>query len=178
MADPAAAQVAVAPKAVGFSDLMGLDRTPPPSLIGSTSRQRSVEFTTYRVQARLLADKIEDDPRTGDRDFHIVIGDPARPPVAAVAEIDTRLGSTMVAEIPDPACSSGSRQLGQITAARRAYVTAHGQPGTRARLVPGQPIVMITGVGFFDDCTGGHHPIGHAPHCFELHPVLGMTPVR
>jgi hypothetical protein len=159
--DPAATRVASAPTDVTFAKLMELDQTAPSSasLTTSTPRIAPVELTVYRVTARLISMKQE-----ADLDFHVVIADPSNSSV------------TMVAEIPDPACASQSVTLTQIRAVRNAFVAAYGRPGKSAQRVPGRPVVTVTGVGFFDECTAAHKPTGAAPHCLELHPVLSIVP--
>lgn len=64
--------------------------------------------------------------------------------------------------------------------------TTGGAPGVHKPLrgnpsnfreVPGRPIAFVTGVGFWDLCTGAHKPRGAAPNCIELHPVLDIDPI-
>src|SRR4029453_17368452 len=53
-------------------------------------RGQGVERTTFRVRAKLVAMKLED-----DSDIHLVIADP------------TRTGATMIAELPNAPCTAG-----------------------------------------------------------------------
>lgn len=117
------------------------------------ARNRGVETTTYRLRARLMDAKLED-----DSDVHLVISDPAH------------VARTMIVEFPDSGCvlrASKSARL-KMRAARRALVTACGTIGPSSfRHLAGT--ATITGVGFFDFKHGQR---GVAPNAIELHPVL------
>jgi hypothetical protein len=97
-----------------------------------------------------------------DRDFHVVIADP-------------NTGKTMIAEIPDPGCSTvqESGHANQISAVRSSFIACFGQPPAAGAMkqLNGTTIVSATGVGFFDFV---HTPpqTGVAPNAFELHPLL------
>jgi hypothetical protein len=67
-----------------------LRRLHPPPLYGP--RLRGVETSTYRVRARLVVMKLED-----DGDIHLVLADPST-------------GRTMIAESPAPGCTPSDSQ--------------------------------------------------------------------
>jgi hypothetical protein len=99
------------------------------------------EFNAYRVRARLVAVR-----REQDEDLHLIIADIEHP--------QTR----MIAEIPAPACTTGT---GREEEYRRARAVARAAPlGSEIELV---------GVGFFDFI---HDQSGRAKNEIELHPVL------
>ena len=109
-----------------------------------------IETQTYKVRARLISYKLEQ-----DGDFHIVIADVEDP------------GKTMIAEIPSPDCAG-------------ACASAHVEEFRRARAVimeisnqASSVSVVVTGVGFFDFL---HGQTGAAPNGIELHPVLKIEP--
>lgn len=81
----------------------------------------------------------------GDRDWHVVLRDP----------VDN---STMIAEIPDPVCTTDPVLAARFQAARDAL-----------RRVPKRGRATFTGVGFWDYI---HNQRGRARNGFELHPVL------
>ncbi len=95
-------------------------------------------------------------------DFHVVIADP------------TSSGRTMVAEVVDPACSVArdSLRLSALKATRQKFVGLYWEPHRGSfKPVPAQPVVILVGVGFFDQCGAQHEPRGASPQCIELHPV-------
>ena len=101
--------------------------------------------------------------KEGDRDFHLVIADPA----------DKK--KTIIAEVVDPECRRvcQSKKLEQLKAVQTRFIKQFGQPEDSFRhLDPPAPIV-ITGVGFFDF---RHGQTGVAPNAIELHPVLSVEP--
>jgi hypothetical protein len=124
---------------------------PRPEVLSATGRADPVELTVYRVEARVLRRVTE-----VDRDYHMTVADPR----------DTT--KTMIAEIPDPACA-GACASG--FAAR--YAAARRKLFDRMNAAPGDahPLVVITGVGFFDYL---HFQSGAAPNGIELHPVLDV----
>ncbi len=131
----------------------------PAGLAGNTPRQDPVEFTVYRVRALLVEYREE-----SDKDFHVVIAEPNDP------------SQTMIAEFPDPACpGASSSKLGPalLRTVRQSFTGLFGQPPTKGgfRSVPGRPVVLVTGVGFFDKLHGQR---GVAPNGIELHPVLDV----
>src|SRR6266511_5882560 len=125
-----------------------------------------VEFTTFRVDARLVGWKISPD----DQDIHFVIRD-----------LDTN--HTLIAEFPADACvptadpatgQKGTRKIDRVhMSAARAAVTkgcsAVKLSSTWRKL---RGTIRLVGVGFFDKDHGQKLP---APNRIELHPVLGAT---
>jgi len=109
-----------------------------------------IETQTYKVRARLISYKLEQ-----DGDFHIVIADVEDP------------GKTMIAEIPSPDCA-GACASGRTEEFRKARAVLTALPEEVARV-----IVVVTGVGFFDFL---HGQTGAAPNGIELHPVLKVEP--
>lgn len=122
-----------------------------------THRYPPTEDTKYAVSAILVGFKQE-----ADRDFHVVISDPSS-------------GNTMIAEIPDPQCSTvkASGHADQIAAVRQSFVACFGPPLASGKFenFPQRMLVQITGVAFFDVL---HGQTGVAPNGIELHPVLAI----
>ena len=116
-----------------------LSPSPPDQRIGP------IETQTYKVRARLITYKLEE-----DGDFHIVIADVEDP------------SKTMIAEIPSPDCA-GACASGHAEEFRKARAVIMGLSDQ----VPS--VVVVTGVGFFDFL---HGQTGAAPNGIELHPVL------
>jgi hypothetical protein len=131
---------------------------PPAASLPSTKRVPDVETTVWVVTATLRNYKIEDNPQTGDSDYHLVLADDA--------------GRTMIAEIPSPACvGSGSPFAGAIAHARSQF-DARFAPVSGSFLPQDIAVkVQVTGVGFFDFKHGQR---GLAPNGIELHPVLDI----
>jgi len=124
-----------------------LDAFAPPQAPGA--RVRPVEFTVFRVSATLTAYKLE-----RDSDYHLVLAEG---------------GSTMIAEIPSPACVTGGPFRPGIASARAAFdARLHAVP----RFQRIDAAVTVTGVGFFDSV---HGQLGVAPNGIELHPVLDIV---
>src|SRR5256884_7061537 len=149
-------------KTLSDADRDKVDFTPKEATVGwlvsqehpaqSPADQRigPIETQTYKVRARLISYKLEQ-----DGDFHIVIADVEDP------------GKTMIAEIPSPDCAG-------------ACASAHVEEFRRARAVimeisnqASSVTVVVTGVGFFDFL---HGQTGAAPNGIELHPVLKIEP--
>lgn len=126
-----------------------------PHIGRDTPRIEGVETTTYRMRARLLEFKFED-----DRDIHLVVGVPSSPK------------KTMIVEFPDPTCpgAKDSPKRARMASARSALITSCGRPPSASsdfRRLKGT--ARVTGVGFFDLI---HGQTGVAPNGIELHPVL------
>ncbi len=121
-----------------------------------TTRYAPVETTSYTVRAILQGWKIE-----ADHDFHLVLADPNNPSV------------TMIAEIPDPACSGACDGgfASDFGAARAKLTNCFGQAPTSFTSLPTGLVVNLTGVGFFDVI---HGQIGVAPNGIEIHPVINI----
>jgi len=159
LSDPDASGVNYTPVPKVISELHQL---PPPSeLKTSTPRLIPFEFGVYRLRARLKEYK-----READHDFHVVIAD------------INNSSRTMVAEVVDPACPGArdSVRASAFRAVRQKFIGRFGEPTGSFKLVPGQPVAILIGVGFFDQCGAGHKPRGAAPNCVELHPVLDLEP--
>jgi hypothetical protein len=127
-----------------------------PSPIPQDTRVGPAETRLWQLSATLTAFKIEDDPKTGDWDYHLVIMDPA--------------GITMIAEIPFPSCvGAGSPFTGGITDARKSFDGKFTPSGSFQEIsVP----VTITGVGMFDFAHGQR---GRSDNGIEIHPVLSIS---
>jgi len=153
LTDPGARLVNFRPRPTTVSTLRRLRPT------GTYARGKGVERRTYRVRARLVESRLED-----DQDFHLVI-------------VDLRYPSrTMIVEFPDPACTRHAvqkRRL-QMQSARSRFINACGFPSSSSfdRL---RGTASIIGVGFFDFI---HGQAGVAPNGIELHPVLSFTKAR
>jgi hypothetical protein len=134
-----------------------------PRKLPRSARIAPTETQQFTVQAVLIGWKEESGPK-GDRDFHLVLADPADH------------GKTMIAEIPSPTCASAcaSAKVAAFGAARQALIKELGPaPATMSVTLLNPPRkVEVTGVGFFDF---DHKQDGLAPNCIELHPVLQIT---
>lgn len=158
LSDPKASQVNFSPVAKTIPLLYRLQ--PPANLRTSTPRTAPTEMQVYRVRARL-----KEYTREADHDFHVVIADRSNP------------DKTMVAEVVDPTCSGArdSPRVNALRAVRQKFIASYGEPSRGSfRPVPGQPLVILVGVGFFDQCGVQHTPRGAAPQCIELHPVVDV----
>lgn len=118
-------------------------------------RQGPVETTTYRVRARLVSAKSED-----DGDIHLVI--------ASLTHRDR----TMIVEFPSAECISRASAAARrkMRAAHDAFDRLVGGASGSFRSLSG--IATIDGVGFFDFI---HGQTGVAPNGIELHPVTRFT---
>lgn len=148
LTDPAAAQVRLTPRPTTVDALRALR---VPRVSAATPRIPGIETTTYRVRARLVELKSED-----DGDVHLVIASP-------------RTGGTMIVEFPSPACTRGGRDRAAMTRARAALSHACGAAESRFTRLRG--LATVTGVGFVDV---KHGQAGVAPNGIELHPVLAF----
>ena len=151
LADPAGRALSLSPKA---TTIRALRRKQAPAYLG-LRRGRGVERTTFRVPAKLVEMKLED-----DSDIHLVIADPSR------------TGATMIAELPAQSCTAGAtpRARTKMNRARTALIAACGAPSRSSRKLSGT--ATISGVGFFDQI---HGQTGVAPNGIELHPVVGFS---
>jgi hypothetical protein len=134
-----------------------LGKKPAPHVGSSTPRIKGVETTTWRVKARLVEMKLED-----DRDIHLVIAVPSAP------------AKTMIVEFPDTTCNgaASSPKKGAMGRARSSIIAACGQPSSN-HFTDLSGRATVTGVGFFDI---PHGQTGIAPNAIELHPVLKFSP--
>src|SRR5436190_763818 len=76
-----------------------------------------VELTTYRVKARLIEVKLED-----DQDIHLVIAEVKRPAL------------TMIVEFPASACTRGAarKRRHQMAKARATFIRRCGRPSSNS----------------------------------------------
>ena len=152
LSDAYAAEVSLRPLWTSVGALVALPR---PSG-RKRRRQRPYEYRTYGVRATLVGFRQET-----DGDIHVVLR-------------DAPSGETMIAEIPDPACTLAPARL--QTAWRRLRTMLqqrYGFAGSSYTAVE-QPVV-IYGVAFFDSF---HHQRGIARNGIELHPVLALKFLR
>ena len=115
-----------------------------------------METTNYRVAAKLIEMKLED-----DHDIHLVISVPGSP------------AKTMIVEFPDTTCNgaSSSPKKAKMASARSSIIAACGQPSS-SHFTHLNGTATVTGVGFFDI---PHGQTGVAPNAIELHPVLKFS---
>jgi hypothetical protein len=121
-----------------------------PSTIPSNSRVAPRETTQYQLSGTLTKYKKET-----DKDYHLVIQDGA--------------GRTMIIEIPDPNCVSGSAFASGISHARSQFDARFTATSTMKTT---STAVTIKGIGFWDYL---HGQTGVAPNGIEVHPVLNIT---
>ena len=125
---------------------------------GAGPRVSPFETTTYRVSARLVSAKVED-----DSDIHLVIADPAT-------------GGTMIAEIPKASCARKAPAWARAAWTKaRATLATCGALRTSWTYYPPRASATLTGVGFKDKMHGQR---GVAPNGVELHPVSSITALR
>ncbi len=115
-------------------------------------RKAPVETTTYRVRARLVSAKSED-----DGDVHLVI-----------ASL-THVNRTMIVEFPSASCMSRASATAKrkMRAAHTSFDRHCGSTSGSFHALRGT--ATIDGVGFFDFI---HGQTGVAPNGIELHPVI------
>lgn len=160
-ADPLAGKVNLTPTVTTITALRAAPAPfpPPTSKYPPNYRRFPAEQRTVMVTATLIAYDIEQ-----DNDLHLVLADSQ--------------ASTIIAEIPNPACVKSGPFKAAITATRKAFVarTHYNPPAPK----PGQyspPFVTtaipvtVTGVVFYDFVHGQN---GVAPNGVELHPVLSI----
>jgi hypothetical protein len=149
MTDPAANQVNLTPQESSIADLVSI--APP---VSPTDRVGPTETSTFRISGTLIFTAKE-----ADGDYHLGLEDSN--------------GNTMIAEIPDPKCASGSIVLNQIAEARKQFEAKLGVPGVypAPALKPNIPVTVV-GIGFWDRL---HKQTAVAPSGIELHPVIGIT---
>jgi hypothetical protein len=120
------------------------------------NRANTAEKTVFDVTATLREFKWENDPDSGDSDYHLVIKDAS--------------GRTFIAEIPNPVCVGNASPFHDaIHDARAAFDAKFTATGS---FTPANVPVKLTGVGYFDF---DHGQRGAAPNQFEMHPVLAIS---
>lgn len=120
---------------------------PRPDSPLAVDRRHETERRTFRVRAILRHRDVSRD----DSDLRIILADPAAP------------ATTIIAEIPHPACAIGSERADGFAEARRVAES----------LAIGDEI-EVEGVAFWDRAHGQNWM---APNAIELHPVLRVTPL-
>jgi hypothetical protein len=133
----------------------GFRTRPRPSITFGTSTPRygAVEHHTWKLKARPIQAKLED-----DSDIHLVISVPGSP------------AKTMIVEFPKPLCVTSPFKRDKIASARQKFVNNCGRVSSSSWLkLAGS--VTIVGVGFWDE---RHGQTGIAPNGIELHPVLNF----
>ena len=140
--DTAATSIAVStPQTTTIAALRALAA---PASLPTSARIAPTETTAFRlVNVTLNIIKSE-----SDSDYHLVLADAA--------------GNTMIAEVPSPACVTGSPWSALVAKAR---AVADANKGMRPLTV------TLQGVGFFDFI---HGQTGVASNGIEIHPVLGL----
>ncbi|MCU1680565.1 MAG: hypothetical protein JWQ81_1304 [Amycolatopsis sp.] len=123
---------------------------PKPANLPSANRISPTEDTVFQIHSTLTEYKLEN-----DSDYHLVL--------------DDGNGTTMIVEIPDPACTGASSPLLSSIQKARAEFNAKYTVTTSFKTtnVP----VTVTGVGFFDFL---HGQTGVAPNGIELHAILDV----
>lgn len=127
------------------AELTELER--PNGPLHNDKRAAPTERQSFLLRARLVRVIAED-----DRDIHLVLRD---------LEIDSL---TIVAELPDPGCTTNVALANQFSTARLAL-----------RGVPRNAVIEIVGVGFFDYL---HGQSGMARNGIEIHPVVALRMVK
>lgn len=151
LTDPEARLINFHPRATTVSALRRLAPT------GLSSRGPGVERRTYRIRARLVEAKVEE-----DEDYHLVVADLRHP------------SQTMIVEFPSGNCTRHSLHRQQMLSARASFVRFCGSPSSSS-FTHLRGTATITGVGFFDFL---HRQTGVAPNGIELHPILGFVRAR
>lgn len=159
LSDPGAKSIDWNPRHTSISQLVEL---PAPAFIGD--ERSDDEKRAYSIEGVLLGWKTES-LEHGDRDFHLVLADPAD------------LSRTLIAEIPSSECQGacGSGHAAQFLAAREALAVQLGEPQAHFHRLRPAWVVRVEGVPFFDVY---HNQIGVAENCIELHPVVKVEFVR
>jgi len=157
--DNDAGRINFTPRSTTISELVAL---PAPSQLGP--ERSAAEKQVYSVEAVLLGWKVEGGAH-GDRDFHLVLGDP------------NDLSRTMIAEVPSPECEGAcsSSQAQRYMEVRRVLEARLEEPQAHFRRFMPAWVVRVEGAGFFDVF---HGQIGVAENCMELHPLLKVEFVR
>lgn len=114
------------------------------------ARINGVETTTWVLSnVALLGWK-----READQDYHVVVGDGR---------------STMIVEIPDPACVGSNSVVADAIASSRSAFEVHFAGGVGSRGTA--ETISVAGVGFFDH---PHNQTGAAINQIEIHPVTAI----
>jgi hypothetical protein len=129
-----------------------------------SDERADAEKQVYTVEAVLLGWKQETSEH-GDRDFHLVLGDP------------NDVTRTMIGEVPSAECQGAcsSLQAQHFGEVRQILTAQLSEPEAHFRRFPHAWVVRVEGVGFFDIF---HQQIGVAENCMELHPLLKVEFIR
>jgi hypothetical protein len=131
LSDPARTQVNFNPITAHVSSFR-LRARPGVTFGTSTPRYGAVEHRTWRLKARPIQAKLED-----DQDIHLVISVPTAP------------AKTMIVEFPRKVCVASAFKRNKIAAARQQFLRNCGPVSSSSwRRLAGS--VTITGVGFWD----------------------------
>ena len=149
--DSAVGQVNLTPQNTTIVNLRGIA---VPAGFGPNSPRYtyagSPEIQNFRLtNVTLTQYKLEN-----DSDYHLILVDGA--------------GNSMIAEIADPVCLTGSAWTSQVTASRNAFDARYA---VTTSFQTANDTVTVTGVGFFDVL---HGQTGVAPNGIELHSVLSI----
>jgi hypothetical protein len=130
-----------------------LRNKPNVNLTTSTPRIPGVEMHNWKLKARPIQAKLED-----DHDIHLVISVPGN------------RKKTMIVEFPKKRCVASHFKRHKITQARNKFLNNCGSVSASSwKKLDGS--VTITGVGFWDE---KHGQTGVAPNGIEIHPVLNF----
>jgi hypothetical protein len=147
------------PRSSSITDLVAIQS---PRILDDS--RADAETRVYSVKAILMGWKAETGAH-GDRDYHLVLGDPADP------------SRTLIAEVPSGDCAGAcsSSHMQQFLQARQELMNRLSAPQAHFRRLNPAWVVRVQGVGFFDIY---HNQIGVAENCIELHPVLRIEFLR
>lgn len=132
------------------STIYNFHQSTRPSSLPANSRVAPRETTQYQLSGTLIKYN-----KQTDKDYHLVIRDGA--------------GRTMIVELADPNCASGSAFGSGIARARSQFDARFTATSTmKSTSTP----VTVRGIGFWDYI---HGQTGVAPNGIEVHPVLNIT---
>jgi hypothetical protein len=132
------------------STIYNFHQSAKPASLPCCSRLSPRETTQYQLSGTLIKYN-----KQTDKDYHLVIKDGA--------------GRTMIIEIADPNCASGSAFGTGISRARSQFDARFVATSTmKTTSTP----VTVRGIGFWDYI---HGQTGVAPNGIEIHPVLNIT---
>lgn len=117
-----------------------------------TYRAGQAEFTLWKLNARIMEKKNED-----DEDYHLVLQSGSK---------------QMIGEIPSPNCVEGTPEpiKGMILQARQDFDAWYSQqPSPKKEM---NKKITLIGIGFFDRVHGG---TGQQANGIELHPVISVS---
>jgi hypothetical protein len=142
--------VAVDPTKPVFTLVSEMNRWPRPDIIRPKNRVNWVEKTVWQLYATMIMYKLLD-----NGSYHVVLQDDD--------------GSTMIVEIPSPACVSKQSPFYEDIVNARTEMDAMFTV-TRSFRHTHTPMI-VTGVGFWDSY---HNQAGRARNLVELNPVLDI----